>query len=146
MFKDEYLKDGEKFPELGPSYFEARDVANSILKEVKWDFFDKIIKEASDRFYVSLQSDVENFIQSDTRSNIQGHIYRMVDNTVSALLTGEKWAFHRYVHTRNFNGEKIRKKIMETAPEEIKLGRIADLEEENRRLEKEIAFYKSCRG
>lgn len=142
MFADEDLKDAEKHPVLGPAYFDARRISRGILEKFEAEDFKPLIDKVAGEIHTKLWSDVESYLLSDTECNVQGEMYRMVDNCVEALLTGKEWALQRYALTGNFDGEIIRKKILEHAPEELKAGRISDLEKEVESLKKDLEYYK----
>lgn len=134
-FTGEDLAESAKYGSLGPAYFDARRVVEGIMSGFKPEDFKPILDKITDQIANELWSKTETFLIADTESNIQGHIWRMVDNTVQALLTGEKWAMDRYVTRDNHDCAAVRKAVMDQAGDEVKQGRIADLEKQVRNLE-----------
>lgn len=142
MFHEEFLEEGEKHPTLGPSYFEADVIAEKIVSKFNETHFQGLIDDFTKKFNEDLWSDVENFLLSDTQSNIQNHIYRMVDNSVEALLTGKEWALTRYVLNDRYNSVDIRDGIFKIVPEELKEQRIKDLESELKKAKEDVEWFR----
>jgi len=143
MFSEQDLREAEDSPVLGPAYFDARRVAERLMKDFEAELFEPLLKKASDGFYDAVRDKVETFLLSDTECNIQGEMYRMVDNCVEALLTGKQWALQRYALTDKFDGAAIREGIIQHIPEELKDKRISDLEKELKTLKEDLQWHKS---
>lgn len=77
---------------------------------------------------------------SDAEMNLQGKSWRMVDEIVRGILSGEKWLIERYALGDRYDCDKIREAVARHIPREIMQARIADLEAENERLRKDLGF------
>ena len=86
--------------------------------------------------------DLQSSLLYDTEMNLQGEMWRMVDNCVQALLTGDSWALKRYALTDRHDGEKIREAVARHIPTELQDTRVADLEKEVMRLRNDLKFYR----
>lgn len=141
--EQEYLDQAAKHPELGPHYFAARDAMEKFMKDFDADQFEPIVKKASEDFYGKLLEDVQNYLLSNAESNLQGEIWRGIDASVNALMTGEQWALNRYCLMAKYgDGQKIRAAVAKEIPEELQIGRLADLEAEVEQLRKDLAWYR----
>ena len=130
----EFLDQGANYPGLGPHYFAARKTAEEFMAKFEPEHFEPLIKKAADAFYSSLQSSLEDCLLSDVESNIQGTIWRQIDDSVRALLGGERWALDRYALGERYDCDKIREAVAKHIPAELQEKRVADLEAENKRL------------
>jgi len=143
MFAEEDLIEGEKAPVLGPHYFDSRRVAQNFMEKFEAEQFKPMIDKFASDLQDRLWGDMQNHLMSDTESNLQGDMWRMIDNCVKALLTGEGWALKRYALSERYNdGEKIRQAVAAYVPKEIQDMRIADLEDQVKRLKDDLHFYK----
>ena len=140
VFQPEDFEQAEKHQGLGPAYFSARRMADAALADFTNQHLRGLVKTSVDAFYEKLQEAVENSIISDAERNIQGHIWRTVDDTVKALLSGERWALERYCLGSRYDHDKVRKAIAEHIPDEIAKGRIADLEAEIASLKQSLEW------
>lgn len=140
MFDKKYLDEAKGYETLGPAYFDARDVAKRLVSKIENEDFNGIIEMASEKFTTKLRTDVQDFMLADIENNVQGQLYRMVDNCIDALLTGEAWAMKRYALEGRYDNDKIRKAILDHVGAEIKTERITDLEKENARLTADLKF------
>ena len=122
------------FESLGPAYYAARRAAEALMKNAEKSPFQEVAKSAADEVRARVYDYVENHILSDLECNIQGHINRMVDDTIEALLTGQPWAMERYPHNAHRRGEEIRAAIAKHGGEPLLMARIVDLEKEVERL------------
>ena len=142
MFSDLALAEASKYPTLGPAYFEARAIVEKQMAKFEPEHFKTLIESFAKQFAEKLWDDVRNHLLSDTELNLQGEMYRMVDNCIEALLTGERWAIERYA-LRDYGQEKVRAAVAKHIPEELQDRRIADLEAEVERLKKDLQFYRN---
>jgi hypothetical protein len=140
MFTDETLTEAAKYPTLGPAYFEARAVVERQMAKFEAEQFEPLIKEFADKFRERLWSDVKDHMLSDAELNMQGEMYRMVDASVMAILSGEQWAIERYA-LHKYDGEKVRAAVAKHIPKELQDARIADLEKEVARLRESLKFH-----
>lgn len=133
-----FLDEGAENPVLGPHYFAARAAVGKFLDGFNADAFEPIVKKAADDFYEKLLGAVQNYMMFDAQDNLQSEIWRGVDDSVKALLSGEDWALVRYALTDRYDGAKIRAAIAKLIPEELQMMRIAELEAENKRLQEHV--------
>lgn len=138
-----YLDKAAEHPVLGPHYFAARDVAEKFMADFDPEHFTPLIKKASDDLYSALQERLESFLMSDVESNLQGTIWRQIDESVKALLSGQRWALERYLLGTKYNCDKIREAVAKVIPAELQDARIRDLEEEIERLRKDNAWLRN---
>ncbi len=136
--EQQFLDEGAKNPFLGPHYFAARDAVEKFMAKFEAEQFEPIVKKAADDLYGKLLESVENHLMFDVESNLQGEIWRGVDNSVKALLSGEDWALVRYALTDRHDGKKIREAIAKHIPEELQMMRVSELEAENKRLREDL--------
>lgn len=136
-FDDEFLAEGEKSPVLGPHYFDARAVAERIVTKFEDEDFKGMIEKFADQFRDELWNSVQSSLLSDVECNVQGEIWRMVDNVVRAILGGNKWALDRYVLGDRYDCAEVRAAVAALIPAELQNPRISDLEVEIDRLRKE---------
>lgn len=140
-----FIEEAEKYPGLGPGYFAARKSAAKFVDGFDADQFEPIVKKASEDFYQKLLDDVQSYLASNVEDNLQGEIWRGVDDGVKALLTGEKWALTRYALTDRHDGAKLREAICKHIPAELMSARLVDLEAENAQLSKDLAWERQHR-
>lgn len=132
--------DAEKYKTLGPAYFAARCVVEQAVAPFTADMMQSVVKEIADKLYTQLQDIIEDALWSDAELNLQGKMWRMVDETVQALLSGEKWAVERYCLGSRYDHDKVRAAIARHIPEELQNVRIADLEQEVADLKKSLEW------
>lgn len=138
-----HLDQGAEHPVLGPHYFAARYAAEKLLADFDATEFNPILKKMADDLYSALHQRVEDYLLSNVECNLQGTIWRQIDDSVKALMSGEKWALDRYALTEKYNnGEKIREAVAKHIPVELQNARIADLEAEVKRLKENLAWYR----
>ena len=126
---------------LFPSHDPARKVSKELIDKYGEQDMKQVAQKAADDLYSRLLESFEQHLLSDTENNIQGHITRMVDNTVTALLGGNQWAIDKYVMGQ-YNCEQVRKAIAALVPKELQDKRIEDLENENKRLVSALQMYR----
>lgn len=132
--------DHKGFESLGPAYYAARRAAEALMKNAETSPFLEVAKSAADEVRARVYDYIEGHILSDLECNIQGHIKRLVDDTVEALLTGQPWAMELYPHSAHRRGEEIRVAVAKHGGESLLMKRIADLEKENTRLLKALQW------
>lgn len=137
-----WLDEAERHPELGPHYFAARETAEKFMAQFEAQHLEPLLKKAAESFHDRMREDLENFLLSDVESNIQGTIWRQIDDSVRALLSGEQWALKRYALAGRYDCEKIRATVAKHIPAELQDARVSDLEAEIDRLRKELEFYR----
>lgn len=142
MEENKYIEMAKGMETLGPAYFDGRDVAEKICAKFQDEHFKPLIKDFGNKFTEYLWESVSNYLLSDTESNIQGNIWRIVDYSIKGLLAGDEWAIKKYVMEK-YNAENIRAAIAKHIPTELQDMRLADLEKENERLKKDLEFARS---
>lgn len=134
IFTAEDVEFAEQNPVLGAEYSAARrfmeGFAESFREEHLQPFTDEIVKTITDKVRERVWEDFNNYLLMDTEYNAQGAIYRMVNDTVKALLSGEKWAMAHYPLAARYDAEKVRAAIASHIPDAIAKARIADLEKQ----------------
>lgn len=132
QFTDEELAFGERYPTLGPAYEAARETAEKFMAPFQAEHFQPLVEKFTSDFKDKLWSDLEIFLLSDVEANLGGSLWRMVDGTINALLTGQQWALDRYVlaKERYSDAAKVRVAIIEHCGEQIRTQRMAELEAE----------------
>lgn len=132
IFTEEDIEFGENTPILGPEYSAARrfmeGFAESLREEHLQPFTDEIVKTITDKIREKVWEDFNDYLLMDTEYNAANAIRSMVNDTVKALLSGEKWAMERYPLAARYDAEKVRAAIAAHIPDDIAKARIADLE------------------
>lgn len=145
-YSAEVTKQANEMPALGGEYFEAREVAERFMahwaEEHAEQFAEAIIKPVLDQVQDKVWDAFREFLMSDTEQNIQTEMRRMVESTVGALIGGDKWANVKYLQSPYGDGQKVRATLAKLHSDDIKDGRIADLEAEVERLKKDLEFYR----
>jgi hypothetical protein len=136
------IKTASNMQPLGPHYFSSRRFAEEVLKDVETTTFAEILKKVSDDLYSSLLEKTEIWLLSDAEVNVQGHIWRTVDQIVRGILSGEKWIVDRYALGSKYDCAPAREVIARHVPKELQDARIADLEEEIKQLNETIKYLR----
>lgn len=144
MFAEKSLEEAAKFDTLGPAYFEARAIVDRHMEKFESEHFKPLIEAFTKQFQDALWDSVRDHLLSDTEMNLQGSMYRMVDDCVAALLGGQEWALKRYALGK-YNQDELRAAVAKHIPRELQDARIADLEEKNERMRKDLEFYRRYR-
>lgn len=142
-FTADDLAKGEEHLALGPAYFAARRVVEGALENFQAEHVEPWLKEATDALYEKLLGDVQNYLWSNAEMNLQGECYRMVDRCVLALLSGEEWAVRKYALGERYDCEKVREAIARHVPKELQDARIADMEDELKRLREDLKWHRN---
>jgi len=130
MFTDEDYQKADGMPELGPAYFAARRFVEKSMQGSDVEPFKPLIDKIASDIRDKLWDDVHNFLMSDAECNVQGAIWRAVDDSVNALLSGQEWAIKRYVLTDRYDAVKVREAVAKHITEELASARIQDLEKQ----------------
>lgn len=145
IFTDDDIKFAEDCPILGPEYKAARSFLDrftaSWQEEHLKPLADSITKQVADQIKDKLWDDMREYLIYDTESNVQGAICQMVNDTIKALLSGDKWAMERYPLAARYDADKIRAAIAKHIPDELAKARIADLEAEISNLKQSLAWH-----
>ena len=137
-----FLEQGAEYPVLGPHYFAARKAAEEFMEHYEPKNFEPMVRKAADAFMEQAQEALEAWFLSNVESNLHGTIWRQIDDSVRALMGGERWALERYALGSRYDCDKIRETVAKHIPQELQDARIKDLEEEIARLRKDIEFYR----
>lgn len=136
--------EAERHPSLGAEYFAARDAADDFLAHWKEEHAEKLAEEIMRPVLDAVQERVwdafRDHLLSDSRYNAQGEMARMVESSVRALIGGEKWANVKYISPEGYQTAKVRETLAKLYSDEIKDGRIADLEAEVARLKQSLEW------
>lgn len=136
------IADAEKFETLGPAYFAARRVVEAAMRDFTSEHLDGLAKTATDAIYEKLQEALEDHLWSDAELNLQGKMWRMVDQIVQGMLSGERWIVDRYALGPRYDCEAARKALSAHFEDEIANARIADLEAEIEKLKQDVAWLR----
>jgi len=134
VYSAEITAEAEQHPVLGAEYFAAREAADRFMAHWKEEhaerFAEEIIKPVLDIATERVWDAFRDHLLTDTTSNIQNEMQRMVEQSVRALIGGEKWANVKYIEYPYREGEKVRETLAKLHSDPIKDGRIADLEKQ----------------
>lgn len=108
----EDVAEAQGYSVLGPGYFAARRFMDHVLRGDEAPLFADLVKKAADDLYEQALEAFQASLISDASSNIGGHILRMVEDTVHALITGEEWALRQYPLTEDYDGLKLRAALL----------------------------------
>ncbi len=143
-YSDEILADANDYPNLGAEYFAAREASERFLKHWQEEhaklLFDAIAKPVLDEVTEKVWDAFRDFLISDAESNIASQMREMVESSVRALIGGEKWANVKYISPAGYKTEKVRETLAKLYSDEIKDGRIADLEAQVARLTEQLRW------
>jgi hypothetical protein len=107
------IEEAAHYGSLGPAYFKSRRVVGDLMARLEEDGFkpvvERIVRDIGDKLWDS----VRDHLLYDAETNVQGHLRGMVDSTVFALLSGERWALERYPLAACHDGQAVRKAIVE---------------------------------
>lgn len=142
IFTEDDFAQARDYEGLGPAYFAARRTCEGAMAAFKAEHVEPLIKEASDAFYERLMTSVQDYLWSNAEMNLQGEMYRMVDQTVKALLGGADWALQRYALGERYDCAGVRAAVAKHVPKELQDARIADLEEELKRLRSDLEWHR----
>ena len=130
---------------LGPAYFAARRIAEQVWQGSDEQPFKEVAKKAAEQVRNELYSYIESHILSDLEVNFQGALYRLVDDTVKALLEGQAWAMSRYPLSQRYDAVGLRAVVAKHGGEPLLMMRIADLETEVARLKADVKAEREWR-
>jgi hypothetical protein len=146
-YSDDVTNEAETHHTLGAEYFEARDKVREFLEHWNEDhaqkLSDEIVKPLLDTIHERVNDAFRDFLLADAEDNLQGTMRNMVESTVNALIGGKRWANSKYIENPYGDGEAIRETLAKLHSDPIKDGRIADLEKQLARTQKDLEFYRS---
>lgn len=144
FFTDDDIAFGESHPILGPEYSAARSFmdrfASHFRDEHMQPMADEIVKVVTDKIRERVWDDFRDYLLMDTEQNAAGAIRGMVNGTVRALLSGERWAMERYPLASEYDAVKVRAEIATHIQDELAAARIADLEKKVSDLEQRLEW------
>lgn len=140
--EQKFIDDAERHHGLGPNYFAARAEAERFMASFQAEHFAPMIKKMAEEFHTKMQEDLEDHLLSDVECNLHTKMWHQIDESVKALLSGEKWALTKYALGARYECDKIREAIARHIPAELQDARIADLEAEIERLRKDNEVYR----
>lgn len=146
IFTDEIVAEASRYDNLGPAYFASRAFVERYMEGAESASFEPIVRKAADDFYGTLLESVEAHLLSNTECNLQGAVWRQVDEIVLGILSGKKWVMERYALGSRYDCEDLRAAVAKHIPAELQDKRVGDLKEKVERLEKDLAFYKALRS
>lgn len=130
QFDAEFLSEGEEYPNLGPAYFDARKVAERCMANFQAEHFKPLVDDVTTKINDAIWTAVQDSMLADVEMNLQGEMWRMVDNCVTAILGGSRWALEKYALGSRYDCDQIRAAVAKHIPAEIQVERVADLEAE----------------
>lgn len=129
---------------LGAEYFAARNAAQRFLAHWQEEHAEKLAEEIMKPVLDTIRDKVwdafRDWLLIDAEYNAHQTMARMVEDSVRALIGGEKWANVKYISPEGYRTEKVRETLAKLYSDEIKDGRIADLEREVERLKESLRF------
>ena len=146
MITTEDVEQAQGYETLGPAYFAARRVAESVMAGTEVEPLKKVAAKVVDEIRDAVYQYVEDHMRSDMESNLQGHLVDMVDSTVKALLTGEQWAMNRYPLSARYDAVDVRAACAKHGGDALLMARIADLEKRVTELSESLRFERECRS
>jgi type I site-specific restriction endonuclease len=149
-YSAEIIEQANEYPRLGAEYFAARDAAERFMAHWKEEhaeqFAEAILKPVMDLVTERVWDAFRDHLMMDTQSNIHTEMQRMVENSVAALIGGDKWANVKYISPEGYRTEKVRETLAKLYSDEIKDGRIADLEKKIEALEQSLRWARGDRS
>jgi hypothetical protein len=144
-YSAEITKDADAYPNLGAEYFAAREAAERFLKHWQEEhaehLAEAIMKPVLDAVYDKVLDAFRDHLLSDTENNAAGEMRRMVEESVRALIGGAKWANIKYISPEGYHTEQVRETLAKLYSDQIKDGRITDLEKEVERLREQLRWH-----
>lgn len=138
-FTDEDIAVG---PVLGPEYGASNRLAEAMMEKFSTEHLKPLVDKVADEFRDKLWSDVTDWLLADTEQNVAGAIRHMVEQTITALLTGKEWAMQRYPYADYCKGEEIRAAVAKHGGDTLLARRVADLEAEIKKCRETIGYLR----
>lgn len=139
-FTDEDIAIG---PVLGPEYRASQRFAEGVMVGFEAEHLQPIIKSMVDQMTDKMWDVARDWLLQDTETNVAGAVRDMVEQTVTALLSGKQWAMDRYPYANYSKGEEIRKAVAAHGGDELLMRRIADLEAEIAKRDETIRWLRT---
>lgn len=143
-YSAEITEQANAHPQLGAEYFAAREAAERFLKhwqdEHAEQLAEAVITPVLDIVREKVWDAFRDWLLQDAEYNAHLTMSRMVEDSVKALIGGDKWANVKYISPEGYRTEKVRETLAKLYSDEIKDGRIADLEAEVARLTEQLRW------
>jgi len=144
-YSQEVTAEAVEHPHLGAEYFHAREFASGFMKhwqeEYATELANDVIKPVLDGLYDKVLTAFQDHLFSDVEQNIQTEMRRMVEDSVKAVIGGKRWANVKYISIEGYETTKVRETLAKLYSDEIKDGRITDLEKEVARLSEQLRLH-----
>lgn len=138
-FTSEDIAEGSSYGALGPAYFASRRVCEKAMEGFTAEHLKPLVKTVTDEFSEKLWTLVEDALWSDVEINLQGQMWRMVDEIVQGILSDHQpWIAKRYALGERYDCGEIRKALALSIKNELGAAFHADLQAENERLRKDL--------
>jgi uncharacterized protein (UPF0297 family) len=137
---DADIQDSAEYPTLGPAYYSARRFAEEFVSGAEGEQFKPVVEKIVNDLHDELWTRVSENMVYSVESAVQAHIWQTVDSIVGYLLSGEKWAMEKYALGTRYECDKIRAAIAAHIPKELQDARIADMEDELKRLRSDLEW------
>jgi hypothetical protein len=145
-FTESDMAEGEQYPTLGPAYFAARRVCEEAISAFEAEHMKPLVEKFQKSVADELWTVVENHLWNDTESNLQGKMWRMVDEIIKGILSGgPPWVAERYALGGRYDCDAIRKALALSIKDQLGEAFHADLQEENEKLRKEMEYLRKMR-
>jgi len=125
MYSKDEIEGSERSENLSPTYFRASKIAESFYNQMDSQEFKDITKKCSEMFYDALNSNIVNWLISDTTNNLATAIQQAVDDEIENLLTGKDQLFK---YTYSSKAAYVREQIFTIYGDKLRNDRIKDLE------------------
>lgn len=146
IFTEDDISQGEQYGTLGPGYFASRRICEKAMAEYEAHHLKPLVEKIGKEIVDDLWRTIEDCLWSDTELNLQGHMWRQVDEIVIAILSNEyPWIAKRYALGERYDCDKVRRSLAMSIRDELSLAINTDLEIENAQLRKEIEHLKRYR-
>tara|TARA_R110000822_G_scaffold27507_4_gene82061 strand:+ start:491 stop:949 length:459 start_codon:yes stop_codon:yes gene_type:complete len=136
----------EEHSPLGAEYSAANRLSEVFLSEWTEEhaegLAEDVMRPIMDVIYDRVWGAFRDSLLSDTEMNIQSHMRDMVEKSVTALIGGQEWANIKYIKPGAYRSEDVRATLAKLYSDEIKDGRIADLEREVENLRQKISYMR----
>jgi len=143
-YDDEITRSANQHPSLGAEYFAAREAASRFLAHWRDEHAEHLAEEITKPILDAVRERVldafRDWLLADAEYNAHMTMTRMVEDSVRALIGGERWANLKYISPEGYRTEKVRETLAKLYSDEIKDGRIADLEREVERLKQSLRW------
>lgn len=144
-YSEEITTQANEHPSLGAEYYAAREAAERFLKHWQEEHAEQlaeaIMKPILDAVQKKVWDAFRDWLLTDAEYNAQLTMARMVEDSVRALIGGDKWANVKYISPEGYRADKVRETLAKLYSDDIKDGRIADLEKEVASLKEQLRWH-----